>query len=106
MLTEMLQSSADSGWMVGMNRVEESGQPLWRMAFQNGYRQLALGQPLPGFRCDIRFNTGGHDQSKHLWICSQIIQTIYLGKGLIGGFLGNDLQAEFFGRHTSDGIGH
>lgn len=105
-LTEVLQSPADSGWMVGMNRVEESGQPLWRMAFQNGYWQLALGQPLPGFRRDIRFDAWGHDQSKHLWISGQIFQNIYLRKGLIGGFLGHDLQSELFSRHTSDGIVH
>ena len=37
----------------------------------------------------------GHDQSKHLWIVSQIIQDICLGKGFIGGFMSNDLQAEF-----------
>ena len=105
-LTEVLQSLADSGWMVGMNRVEGSGQPLWWMTFQNGYRQLALGQPLPGFRCDIRFDAWGHDQSEHLWTSGQIIQDIYLRKSLIGGFPGHDLQSVVFSRHASDGIVH
>ena len=105
-LTEVLQSPADSGWMVDMNRVEGSGQPLWRMTFQNGYWQLALGQPLPGFRCDIRFDAWGHDQSEHLWISGQIFQDVYLRKSLIGGFLSHDLQSVVFSRHASDGIVH